>query len=83
MTIMKRLRHNFSFPVWKERSRANNSNKLRKKLSSYKQELVEMDFRDLFLDNNWIDFSGSDGAAVITTDGISEHERRANEGRIT
>jgi hypothetical protein len=42
-----------------------------------------MDFRDLFLDNNWIDFSGSDGAAVITTDGISEHERRANEDRIT
>jgi hypothetical protein len=31
-----------------------------------------MDFRDLFLDNNWIDFSGSDGVTVITTDGIGE-----------
>jgi hypothetical protein len=56
---------------------------IKKRISSYKEELVEMDFRDLFLDNNWIDFSGSDGAAVITTDGISEHERRANEDRIT
>jgi hypothetical protein len=45
---------------------------IKKRISSYKEELVEMDFRDLFLDNNWIDFSGSDGVTVITTDGIGE-----------
>jgi hypothetical protein len=37
----------------------------------------------LFLDNDWVDFSSSDGTASITENGIREVERRARECKIT
>ena len=56
---------------------------IKERMTDYREDLVKMDFRNLFLDNNWIDFSGSDGSAAITTDEIREIERRSNQGIIT
>ena len=53
-------------------------NPIQARIKSMRPDIVEMDFRDLFLDTNWIDFSASDGSALITSDGISEYERIAN-----
>jgi hypothetical protein len=45
-------------------------------------DLVEFNFRNLFLDTDWVDFSSADETASITPNGIEEAERRVR-GRIT
>lgn len=56
---------------------------IQQRIAAMHPDIVELDFRDLFLDNDWIDFSGSDGTASITASGIREVERRVREGKIT
>ncbi len=56
---------------------------IQQRIAAMHPDIVDLDFRDLFLDNDWIDFSGSDGTASITASGISEVERRTREGKIT
>lgn len=58
-------------------------NQIKERIKAYREDLIEMDFRNLFLNNKWIDFYGSDGSAAITTDGIREIERRSSQGGIT
>ena len=46
-------------------------------------DIVELGFRDLILDNDWVDFSGSDETVSITASGIREAEKRDRAGKIT
>lgn len=57
-------------------------NQIQQRIAAMHPDIVELDFRDLFLDNDWVNFSGSDGTASITESGIREVERRVREGRI-
>lgn len=56
---------------------------IQQRIAAMHPAIVELDFRNLFLDNDWVDFSGSDGTASITASGIREVERRSREGKIT
>ena len=55
---------------------------IKARIAAMNLKYVEMDFRNLFLDSDWVDFSASDGAS-ITPNGIKAVERRAQKGSIT
>ncbi len=56
---------------------------IQRRIAAMHPNIVKLDFRDLFLGNDWVDFSGSDGTASITANGVLEAERKPREGRIT
>jgi len=56
---------------------------IKSRVAAMNPQYVEKDFRDLFLDNYWVDFSNSEGGSIITPSWIKEVERRSQEGSIT
>lgn len=80
----ERVRGLILFHLYERRNEGRISiDQIQQRIAAMHPAIVEMDFRDLFLDNDWVDFSGSDGTASITASGMREAERSAKEGKIT